>query len=75
MPMSMPTTWNEFYLYVYAFYGRGGVFSMNATMKDIKAASRLYYSLHPKDFYGDSVDRERIGNLLVKKFGYEFPND
>ena len=63
---------NEFVSYVYDFYGKNGVYDMGATVSQITTATIDYLSsLLSKGEYtfcGDSLDRERVGDIMISKF-------
>ena len=63
---------NEFINYVYDFYGKNGIYDMGATRDNITTATIDYISslLAKKDytFCGDSLDRERVRDILTSKF-------
>ena len=62
----------EFFNYVYDFYGKGGVYDMGATVSQITTATIDYLSsLLSKGEYtfcGDSLDRERVRDIMISKF-------
>ena len=62
----------EFVSYVYDFYGKGGIYDMGATVSEIQTATIDYIaeSKHYGDgkFYGDSLDRERVRDIMISKF-------
>ena len=63
---------NEFVDYVYDFYGKNGIYDMGATVSQITTATIDYLSsLLSKGEYtfcGDSLDRERVRDILTSKF-------
>jgi len=63
---------NEFINYVYDFYGKNGIYDMGATRDNITTATIDYISslLSKKDytFCGDSLDRERVRDIMISKF-------
>ena len=60
---------NEFIDYVYSFYGEDGVYDMGATRDNITTATIDYISSENSlPFYGDSLDRERVRDILTSKF-------
>ena len=64
---------NEFIDYVYSFYGEDGVYDMGATRDNITTATIDYISSlsvynHHQKFCGDSLDRERVRDILTSKF-------
>jgi hypothetical protein len=68
----------KFIGYVYQFYGPGGVYPMEATMQQIREATEilLFRVFQPNsgiiiDF--DSLDRERVRDIMIEEFGLVFP--
>ena len=60
---------NEFVDYVYDFYGKNGIYDMGATRDNITTATIDYVSSDDSlPFYGDSLDRERVRDILTSKF-------
>tara|TARA_Y100000994_G_C15449422_1_gene341934 strand:+ start:276 stop:524 length:249 start_codon:yes stop_codon:yes gene_type:complete len=60
---------NEFVSYVYDFYGKNGIYDMGATRDNITTATIDYVSSDDSlPFYGDSLDRERVRDILTSKF-------
>lgn len=57
----------EFVNYVHSFYGPGGIYDMGATNKMIRTATRLYMETCA-DFEGDSIDRENVREILIRKY-------
>lgn len=67
---------DEFYRYVFSFYGRNGVYPMGATMKMIKEATNVHIQildLKNEEFAGDSIDREMVRDLLMSKYDLKMP--
>ena len=66
----------EFVSYVYDFYGKGGIYDMGATISQITTATIDYLSsLLSKQEYtfcGDSLDRERVRDIMIEKFDLKF---
>lgn len=59
----------EFVSYVYDFYGKGGIYDMGATVSQIQTATIHYIGSDDSlPFYGDSLDRERVRDILTSKF-------
>ena len=62
----------EFINYVYDFYGKNGIYDMGATRDNITTATIDYISsLLSKQEYkfcGDSLDRERVRDIMISKF-------
>ena len=60
---------NEFVSYVYDFYGKNGIYDMGATRDNITTATIDYLASDDSlPFYGDSLDRERVRDILTSKF-------
>ena len=63
---------NEFVSYVYDFYGKNGIYDMGATVSQITTATIDYLSslLSKREytFCGDSLDRERVRDIMIEKF-------
>jgi hypothetical protein len=65
---------NAFVDYVFSFYGKDGLYPMGATIEQIiLATAKLLNSEKEYDFAGDSVDRERVRDILISEFGLQFP--
>ena len=65
----------EFVGYVYEFYGKGGVYDMGATGDQILKATKLcWVKFGIENFCGDTVDRERVRDIMIDEFGLVFPN-
>ena len=62
----------EFVSYVYDFYGKGGIYDMGATISQITTATIDYLSdclsKQQYTFCGDSLDRERVRDIMIEKF-------
>ena len=60
---------NEFVNYVYDFYGKNGIYDMGATRDNITTATIHYIGSDDSlPFYGDSLDRERVRDIMISKF-------
>jgi hypothetical protein len=71
---SVGSTLKEFVGYVMDFYGKGGLYDMGVKEKDLwKAIEDLVAYWGIKTFEGDSIDRERVRDILISKYGYKFP--
>lgn len=67
-------TRRKFYQYVLGFYGPGGVYDMNATLEQVKAATKTLYARFGKaNIDHDSLDRERVRDILIELHGLKFP--
>jgi len=66
---------SKFFDYCLSFYGSGGLYDMGATRDQIEqATAHMLQHLSPSDYFeGDSVDRERVRDVLIQKFGLVFP--
>ena len=66
---------NEFVSYVYDFYGKNGIYDMGATVSQIQTATIHYIGSDDSlPFYGDSLDREHVRDIMIRDFGLVFPN-
>jgi len=69
----------DFLAYVEDFYGKGGIYDMGATPEQIIVATKQYIGTvgtNPEDsfsFCGDSVDREKVRDIMIDMFGLKFP--
>jgi hypothetical protein len=69
----------DFLVYVQDFYGPGGIYDMGATPTQIIEATKQYIDqvgTNPEDslsFCGDSLDREKVRDIMINKFGLKFP--
>lgn len=73
----MMSNLQEFYDYVFSFYGDGGLYPMNATLDLIEKATLTHLQileLQGNQFCGDSIDRECVRDLLISKYKLSFPN-
>jgi len=76
MQLQAQQTMKNFYDYVLSFYGDGGLYPMGATLELIKQATsthRKILKLKNEKFWGDSFDRERVGELLITKYNLRRP--
>lgn len=64
----------DFIMYVHSFYGKDGVYPMGATIPMIIDAVGILLAREDYDFAGDSLDRERVRDILITQFGLKFPN-
>lgn len=64
----------DFVKYVFGFYGNGGVYDMQATTEQIIMATAQLISRENYEFCADSVDRERVRDIMITSFGLKFPN-
>lgn len=56
---------SEFHSYVLSFYGDGGLYDIGATEEEVKKATDIVKSDVSIDFEGDSIDRERVRDVIV----------
>jgi hypothetical protein len=71
-----PEDIHEFVQYVLDFYGKKGIYCMNANLEQVTNAVETYLKiceLNCIEFTGDSIDRENVRDLLIRKFGLKFP--
>jgi len=62
-------TVNEFIDYCNSYYGIDGIYDMNATIQQISECCCLYFTIVGDSFEGDTMDRERVRELLYWKHG------
>jgi len=62
---------DEFYDYVMDFYGPGGIYDFNATEEEIKKATEVVKNKVGDDFEGDSVDREKVRDVILNQMRSE----
>lgn len=63
----------DFIEYVYSFYGKEGLYPMSATISQIIDAVGILLTTEDWNFVGDSVDREKVRDILIENFGLKFP--
>jgi hypothetical protein len=61
--------------YVLDFYGTGGIYDMGATREEIITSTEIVYEKYGADAWGDgdSLDRERVRDILIEQFDRVFP--
>ena len=59
----------DFIEYCNSFYGIDGIYDMNATLEQIKDCCYLYMNIVRDEFEGDTMDRERVRDLLYWRHG------
>ena len=65
---------NAFVDYCLDFYGKGGLYAMGATREQVCTALCLHLADESKPhFHADSVDREKVRDILIDQFGLVFP--
>jgi hypothetical protein len=64
----MTTAINEFVSYVKDFYGEGGIYDMGATEYQIREATQSLITSGAEVCF-DSIDRERVRDILINDFG------
>ena len=62
--------------YVMSFYGPGGVYDFGAKKADVAIATCYVLKNNEFPFDGDSIDRERVRDVLLNKnyFDYQWKN-
>ena len=65
----MESTLQEFIDYCATFYGEEGIYDMNASLEQIQHCCCFYITFMGHDFEGDTMDRERVRDLLIWKYG------
>lgn len=63
---------DQFVRYVLSFYGPQGVYPMGARAETVRQAMAVVESRFGRFVY-DSVDRERVRDVLIEVFGLVFP--
>ena len=58
-------TMDEFYEYVMDFYGDGGIYDFGATEEEVRQATDIVKNEVGDDFEGDSVDREKVRDVIL----------
>ena len=66
----------EFRDYVHTFYGKDGIYDLGCSIPDIENAIFLYFGKLQVIEYmdwgdGDSLDRERVRQILEEVFGFK----
>ncbi len=59
---------DEFVDYCRGYYGIDGIYNMNATYEQIRKCCCHYITIVGDSFEGDTIDRERVKELLHWKF-------
>ena len=58
---------NEFIDYVLSFYGKGGIYQINATRDEVLIATGIRIERDKVvDFVGDTVDREKVRDIIIE---------
>ena len=65
----------DFYTYVLSYYGPYGLYPMGVTLADVKAATEIHKKRTRIAFDGDSHDREQVRDILIRDFGYKWPQE
>lgn len=58
----------DFIQYVLGFYGIEGIYSLRATPEQVILATAKLLSQEGYDFAGDSIDRERVRDILISDY-------
>ena len=58
----------NFTQYMLDFYGPNGIYPLGFTGEQISLATQLYKCRLPEgaEFYGDSIDRERVRDIILE---------
>ena len=65
----------NFVEYVFDFYGDNGIYDMGATRDQIVDAIKICFDkFGEENFCSDSVDRERVRDIMIEEFGLVFPH-
>jgi|TARA_B110000444_G_C18820006_1_gene587200 hypothetical protein len=64
----------DFVAYVESFYGNvpDAIYPIGATPNMILSATKKYINDRPDDFCGDSLDRERVRDIMINDYGLEW---
>ena len=62
----------EFIPYVFDFYGPGKLYPMGASKEQIAAATEILIK-RGDDVAFDSIDREKVRDILLGQFGLKWP--
>ena len=65
----------KFIIYVDSFYGPDGLYPMGATVSQICEAISILLNEVGTNVAFDSIDRERVRDIMIEKFGLIFPKD
>ncbi len=57
---------NEFVDYVMDFYGYNGIYDIQATRKEVIAATNKRLEFKQPPFEGDSIDREMVRDIILE---------
>jgi len=63
----------DFVNYVLDFYGYQGVYDYCFTQEEVEAALKIHLRSYP-EFFGDSLDRERVRDVVFKQRGQVVDN-
>jgi len=55
----------EFIEYVLSFYGPGGLYDFNASVDEVKKATRIRLLNNDIPFEGDTFDREAVRDIIL----------
>lgn len=66
-------TFDEWYQYVLSFYGKGGLYDMGATKRQVAKATDILLKRIGWSFVADSVDREEVRDILIERYKLTFP--
>ena len=59
---------DTFTRYCLSFYGAGGIYDMSATAEEIQEATAERLRRFPAlEFCGDTVDREKVRDLMIER--------
>lgn len=64
-------TIDDFHSYVLDFYGPGGIYDFGATEEEVKKATEIVRNEVGDDFEGDSVDREKVRDVILDQMRSE----
>ena len=59
--------------YCLEFYGKGGIYDMGATHRHVCDATKILLEQHGTNVAYDSIDRERVRDIMINEFNLVFP--
>ena len=66
---------NKWIEYVLDFYGKGGIYDMGATKEQVIDATNALIKQIGNKFEADSIDRERVRDIMIERYDLTFPKN
>lgn len=63
----------NFVNYVNSFYGKEGIYPLGVSFEVIEFACEEYYNKYAVSFEADTIDREKVRDLIISEYGGIFP--